>query len=335
MTRSLASKRWLALVMGLTIVAAILAANSFLTAFFNNLEQVEMADQILVARETRSLAIFSNLPADDLCLAGGTEKTGIEAGSRPFTQGSGCSSLTASRLACLKGQPEIASELLRAAESDCPRRKLVDEWAGQLAWAIGDKEEAIYRWSLHDQTTQVMFTWASEFFRRGDLDDSRYLLQAALPLASAQTPASELGQAYTYLGLIYRRLSDWPGAASAFARAAELTPDRWSSWLILGGAQRNVGDLASSYESLRQALSLAPADNARQVALIYEQIGRTQKDMGRYDDAYESTLQSFCQMQKSSGSGDADLRRLSKLLNQLSLETGREEAGDIRLEACP
>jgi tetratricopeptide (TPR) repeat protein len=61
-------------------------------------------------------------------------------------------------------------------------------------------------------------------------------------------------------GLVRSACSDWAGAATDFARTAELDPERLSAWYHLGLMQRAMGNLDAALAAFERALTLAPDD---------------------------------------------------------------------------
>ena len=228
-----------------------------------------------------------------------------------------CYALLQSRLACLQGQSETAEDWLHLARETCPRREQVDDWAGALAWAGSNRQEAIQHWLRIKHGQTMMLHRAQQLIRAGYFEESQLLLEAALPEAGEQARQAHLAQAFENLGLAYQRQSNWSQAIEAYREALRWDPERASTFILLAITYRNNQQWNDAHTAFQQALDLVPETNHRQTSIIFEQLGIMQQEQGIYDQAYVTLSEAFCLRKHIADSTNEELHPLLNRLERL------------------
>jgi tetratricopeptide (TPR) repeat protein len=111
---------------------------------------------------------------------------------------------------------------------------------------------------------------------QGNLKDAIRQYQLVLDL----TPDRRLrADAFSNLGVAYRRLHDYARARSSYESALRLRPDNTDDLLRLGIVQQKAGDLAGAIERYSQAVKIRPSD------VGYLLLAQSLEKSGRFDDA--------------------------------------------------
>jgi tetratricopeptide (TPR) repeat protein len=302
-----------------------------------NLRLLDTAKQVYGSHNMQSQPVLANVPSDNFCIVDEESKSNFEAESPMEVGSSGetnCSTLHYSRQACLQGRPDLAMVWLLEAQNSCPRRGLVNLWAGQLAWSSGDKEGAIALWEHDARAPDLIAYMAQDFLRSARLDDSERLLESIQSNASEQLPAQNMSFTYHRLGAEYRKKGDWKSAVHAFEAATRLAPEHWLFWFDLGGAYRRVELLDESQEALSRSLALIPPKRSSEVPWIYEQIGLTLTNSGDLSGAYGALSRAYCSWTGDAVSYQEELERVDRYLGQLELELGIESQQDKAQRRC-
>lgn len=90
---------------------------------------------------------------------------------------------------------------------------------------------------------------------------------------------SEFTEAWSLLGTLYRKRSDWSNALVAYKKLTSLTPQDADVYYRLGIAQRHEGKTEESISSLKFAVELMPEHSRAHYSLasIYDAEGKTEK----------------------------------------------------------
>ena len=141
-----------------------------------------------------------------------------------------------------------------------------------LAQALEGDEAAELVAKCKDALPGVLMSIAKEKINEGAYDD------ALATLAEAKTVATEYGAAavadeatslvpnvYLRKGSTLLKEKNFAGAAEALAKVVELNPEDGQSFLLLGQAQMQSGNLPAATESLEKAAALGKADQANKL----------------------------------------------------------------------
>lgn len=246
-----------------------------------------------------------------------------------------CYALLQSRLACLQGQSDAAIDWLDLARETCPRQEQVDAWAGTLAWAGFNRQEAIQHWLQIKHGQTMMMHRAQQLIRAGNFAESQLLLEAALPKASDQARQIHLAQAFENLGQIFQRQSNWGQAIGAYKEALKLDPQRVSTFILLAITYRNNQQWNEADTAFQQALNLVPETDQRQSSIILEQIGIMQQEQGINAQAYATLSAALCLRKHGAESTDEELRPLLNRLERLQKQMAGREANISSAITCP
>ena len=141
-----------------------------------------------------------------------------------------------------------------------------------LAQALEGDEAAELVAKCKDAIPGVLMSIAKEKINEGAYDD------ALATLAEAKTVATEYGAAavadeatslvpnvYLRKGSTLLKEKNFAGAAEALAKVVEINPEDGQSFLLLGQAQMQNGNLPAATESLEKAAALGKADQANKL----------------------------------------------------------------------
>jgi tetratricopeptide (TPR) repeat protein len=254
---------------------------------------------------------------------------------RDPADGNSCYALLQSRLVCLQGQSETAEAWLHLARETCARQEQTDDWAGALAWAGSNRQEAIQFWLQIKHGKTMMMHRAQQLIRAGYFEESQLLLEAALPEAGEQARQGHLAQAYENLGLAYQRQSNWSQAIEAYREALRWDPERASTFILLAITYRNNHQWNDAHTAFQQALDLVPETDHRQRSIIFEQIGIMQQEQRTYDQAYVTLSEAFCLRKHLPESTNDELRPLLNRLERLQKQTNGRDAAISSVISCP
>jgi tetratricopeptide (TPR) repeat protein len=296
------------------ILCIVLLLPNLTVAATNNLFQLQLAQQVYIIDNQRSVSI-SLYPTDTVCSA--TLRT--ELLDRKIYDDSdltNCMPLLVSQYACLIGDYQQSLALMDQAFNTCPRLELNSIWLGKLKWSYGQKEEAVSEW-LSVSTGGILLTnWGLMLSRQQAFFEAGQLLEPALSNMNEQLSPLQLAIAYDTLANVYRRQGLWEEAITASRQSVALVPTRWSSWFTLGGAYRQVGDWQLARESYTEAIRLLEDDQKAEQITVYEQLGLVERSAGNISSAQESFSKVYCLALAQEKQDQNKLKRLEHYLDQ-------------------
>ena len=134
-------------------------------------------------------------------------------------------------------------------------KQLYTLWAqGQSLESQGNFRSAIelYKRALQYAPgfVNARFSWARSLQALGQFSQALSQLKVITTFYPSQD-----SDIYIQMALIYRELSDWPGEILAYRSALEIDPHNLYSWLNLGLAYRQTGELEAAGEAFSQAVA--------------------------------------------------------------------------------
>jgi tetratricopeptide (TPR) repeat protein len=264
------------------MIALVVVAALMLVPFVHNLSIKARANSALV----RSLKHY--MPMLRVSSNEGWEGCASTLPSRGFQSHSGpisrssqvppCLFVDAARLSCLAGDAHGASTLVDLG-LHCDRRDLLQMVSGDIAYALGDFELAVYEWSTAPSRESLLLNRARVLLQSGLGDQAEVLLRLLVAAEDALT--RDTAQAvYDALGRLAREQRDPEKIISAYSEAFRFAPERADYLVWIGIAQRELGNLLGSRSSLEQALDVADPEQCDSISWVRAQYGLTVEAMG-------------------------------------------------------
>jgi tetratricopeptide (TPR) repeat protein len=229
-----------------------------------------------------------NLCWDEACLAFKDGRLILRSGANfdrlLSNQVSPCQQLWVSRLRMAESSQAALGVLSDA--DHCPRPGLVAAWQGQLAWNIGELKEARDKWGK--LPPNVLSEWAYQLLMQGDIDQGRFILDAALAAAGSSMPASQRYRLLMNLGHSYRFERSWARAVEYYQDAKSLAPDDAEITFYLGMSLRESGAYGEAINVLDRGRVFLTADRPYFASSYYLQLGLAYGSFDQPDRAVEN-----------------------------------------------
>jgi tetratricopeptide (TPR) repeat protein len=188
--------------------------------------------------------------------------------------------LTTGNLAAARAAAEDVKRLQPKSAAGFYLAGLVAEAQKQPAEARVQYEQAL---ALEPKAFDVLSATANLERSNGHIDRAVTLVKSA----TEQDPAN--AAPINLLGELYLAQKNFPLAQATFSRAISITPAWWLPYRNLALARYATGDLEATFAAYEAGIKAAPEEVqlVSELALLYEQKGRVDDAIARYDAIYK------------------------------------------------
>jgi tetratricopeptide (TPR) repeat protein len=268
-----------------------------------------------------NLALAHSLCLDPTCYSNHDGELHVQSDPGPAWQHSDrldvCQRLWLSRIQA-STSPDLALSTLSDAAS-CPRKHLLWEWAGTLAWSRGLRKEAGVQWAQLPVNYLIEGSYA--LMVEGDLDRGRYILESVLHDHGLGLSQPMLTLLYAKLGDSYRLEAQWPQAATYYEQAWQLDPTNSEIRFYLGMSLREAGQAEKALPVLEGGLDGLPKDREYFVSSYSLQLGLAYQEVGRLAEAAKTFQSAKEWLEKEDSPAQTELDFIQQLIDHLEVSS--------------
>lgn len=228
----------------------------------------------------------------------------------------GCLSLTYSKASCIDGNLTQSMVWFENARQSCHRYQHIREWAGLLAWAVGNRQQAADNWSQLPHSERYVANLV-DLVDQQDFDTQRYLIETLILPGKQKLSLRQLEKVYAKLATTYAREEKWSEIVRLYQEAIQQAPKRTVRWIRLGNALRRDGQFTAAAEALEQAIDSLEGGDAFLLGWAYEELGIVYQKIGLREAAARSFSLAIHWFQLSSRVSDARLETIYLRLDKL------------------